>query len=45
MQCIAVPETANLKKAEFKDEADLVLPSLQELNWDIITMLFEVSKV
>ena len=44
MKCIAVPETANLKKTEFKDEADLLLPNLQELSWGMVTMLFEISR-
>lgn len=40
MKCIAVPEKINLDVAEFKNEADLVVPSLNDLDWATITKLF-----
>ncbi len=41
MKCIAIPEHANRHKPEFKDEADLVLPSLTDLNWNTLSALFQ----
>jgi len=40
MICIAVPEYANLRKPEFKDESDLLLPSLLDLNWNSVIAMF-----
>ena len=45
MKCVAVPEKANINKAEFKDESDLLIPSLQDLTWDTVTMIFGVNKL
>lgn len=39
MHCIAVPEAANAAVPEFSELADLVLPSLNEVTWQIITDL------
>lgn len=41
MKCVAVPEEANIKKPEFQLEADLVVSSLERLNWRILSGLFE----
>jgi sugar-phosphatase len=41
MKCVAVPEAANLKKPEFYTEADLVVPSLKQLNWTTLSKLFK----
>jgi HAD superfamily hydrolase (TIGR01509 family) len=41
MKCIAVPESENLEKPEFHDEADLVVESLDDVNWDMASSLFQ----
>lgn len=38
MKCIAVPDTPNLTKPEFK-EADLVVTSLEQVTWKMLTEL------
>jgi mannitol-1-/sugar-/sorbitol-6-/2-deoxyglucose-6-phosphatase len=40
MKCIAVPEQANLHKEEFHTEADLVVKSLDYLDWPTLQRLF-----
>lgn len=41
MKCVAVPESANIGKPEFAAEADLVVPSLEDLDWDMLEKLFK----
>lgn len=40
MKCIAVPEAPNINKPEFKAEADVVVPSLESVDWPMLTDLF-----
>lgn len=40
MICVAVPETANLTRPEFTQEADRVVASLEDLDWHKISDLF-----
>lgn len=40
MKCIAVPEKDNLNKQEMATLADLIIPSLKDINWTTITKLF-----
>lgn len=43
MKCIAVPELANQHKSEFKDSSDIILSSLNDLDWDMVKSLFAYS--
>jgi beta-phosphoglucomutase-like phosphatase (HAD superfamily) len=39
MKCVAVPEMENINKPEFKDEADLIIDSLEKIKWETLTQL------
>ncbi len=41
MKCIAVPDNINLKKPEFADEADAMVSSLEQVQWQDIIELFK----
>jgi beta-phosphoglucomutase-like phosphatase (HAD superfamily) len=43
MKCVAVPEEANMNKPEFTQEADIVMSTLEHVDWPTLTALF--SKV
>ena len=40
MKCIAVPEKANSHKPEFAAEADIVVDSLETVDWDMLRNMF-----
>jgi HAD superfamily hydrolase (TIGR01509 family) len=41
MKCVAVPEAANIDKPEFAAEADIVVPSLEDVDWAMLYRLFQ----